>query len=157
MMLSLPTLRQTATAAASNPRKALLRMPVRFIGNVFQKPRVVILGSGWAGNTLARRLQKAQFDVRMISPSNHFLFTPLLPSTGMYVRRLLCNGAPQHFLLANLVSAVKIKFMNGVGYYYSRDNLGRECFCLNTIILNGISFLKFRIHEVDQIRIKFRE
>ena len=33
---------------------------------------------GWAGNTLARRLDKRHFDVRMISPSNHFLFSPLL-------------------------------------------------------------------------------
>ena len=56
---------------------------IRCFGNVFQRPRVVILGSGWAGNTLARRLQKKKFDVRMISPSNHFLFTPLLPSTAV--------------------------------------------------------------------------
>eukprot|EP00592_Proboscia_alata_P016593 CAMPEP_0194396744 /NCGR_PEP_ID=MMETSP0174-20130528/125159_1 /TAXON_ID=216777 /ORGANISM="Proboscia alata, Strain PI-D3" /LENGTH=480 /DNA_ID=CAMNT_0039192845 /DNA_START=1993 /DNA_END=3435 /DNA_ORIENTATION=- len=47
------------------------------------KPRVVILGSGWAGNTLARRLRKDLFDVRLISPANHFLFTPLLPSTAV--------------------------------------------------------------------------
>jgi NADH dehydrogenase/NADH:ubiquinone reductase (non-electrogenic) len=44
----------------------------------------VILGSGWSGHTLARRLcRKGHFDVRVISPSNHFLFTPLLPSTAV--------------------------------------------------------------------------
>lgn len=47
------------------------------------RPRVVILGSGWAGNTLARRLDKDLYDVRLVSPSNHFLFTPLLPSTAV--------------------------------------------------------------------------
>lgn len=47
------------------------------------KPRIVILGSGWAGFTLARRLSKSSFDVRVISPANHFLFTPLLPSTAV--------------------------------------------------------------------------
>jgi hypothetical protein len=48
------------------------------------RPRVVILGSGWSGHTLARRLcRKGLFDVRVISPSNHFLFTPLLPSTAV--------------------------------------------------------------------------
>jgi len=47
------------------------------------RPRVVILGSGWAGNTLARRLDKKLYDVRLISPANHFLFTPLLPSTAV--------------------------------------------------------------------------
>lgn len=61
----------------------LSAMSARSFGNVFQRPRVVILGSGWAGNTLARRLDKKKFDVRMVSPSNHFLFTPLLPSTAV--------------------------------------------------------------------------
>ena len=47
------------------------------------RPRVVILGTGWAGNKLARRLDKSKFDVRLISPANHFLFTSLLPSTAV--------------------------------------------------------------------------
>lgn len=98
MMILPSTIRQSP---ASTPRRALsssvfqhstnhpcqqpLTTTTRYysMGNVFQRPRVVILGSGWAGNTLARRLQKQKFDVRMISPSNHFLFTPLLPSTAV--------------------------------------------------------------------------
>jgi NADH dehydrogenase FAD-containing subunit len=48
-----------------------------------KKPRVVILGTGWGGHTLAKRLDKQKFDVRVISPANHFLFTPLLPSTAV--------------------------------------------------------------------------
>ena len=47
------------------------------------RKRVVIVGSGWAGNTIARKLDKIKFDVRLVSPSNHFLFTPLLPSTAV--------------------------------------------------------------------------
>jgi hypothetical protein len=47
------------------------------------KPRVVILGTGWGGYTLANRLDKTKFDVRVISPANHFLFTPLLPGTAV--------------------------------------------------------------------------
>lgn len=46
-----------------------------------RKPRVVILGSGWGGNRLARELDKNIFDVSVVSPANHFLFTPLLPQT----------------------------------------------------------------------------
>ena len=46
-----------------------------------KKPRVVILGSGWGGNRLARMLNKDIFDVNVVSPANHFLFTPLLPQT----------------------------------------------------------------------------
>jgi len=33
-----------------------------------KRPRVVILGSGWGGNTLARRINKDLYDVRLISP-----------------------------------------------------------------------------------------
>ena len=48
-----------------------------------RKPRVVVLGSGWGGNKVARYLDKSKFDVRVVSPANHFLFTPLLPSTAV--------------------------------------------------------------------------
>ena len=47
------------------------------------RPRVVILGTGWAGFTLARKLDKSLYDIRVVSPANHFLFTPLLPSTAV--------------------------------------------------------------------------
>jgi len=47
------------------------------------KPRVVILGSGWAGNRLARMLSKELYDVTLVSPANHFLVTPLLPQTAV--------------------------------------------------------------------------
>jgi glutamate dehydrogenase/leucine dehydrogenase len=47
------------------------------------KPRVVILGSGWAGNRLARMLSKELYDVMLVSPANHFLVTPLLPQTAV--------------------------------------------------------------------------
>lgn len=47
------------------------------------RPRVLILGSGWGGAKLARGLDKDKYDVRLISPANHFLFTPLLPSTAV--------------------------------------------------------------------------
>ena len=39
------------------------------------KPRVVILGSGWGGFALAKNLNPARFDVTIVSPRNHMLFT----------------------------------------------------------------------------------
>ena len=48
-----------------------------------RKPRVVVLGSGWGGNKVARALDKSRFDVRLASPANHFLFTPMLPGTAV--------------------------------------------------------------------------
>ena len=47
------------------------------------KPKIVILGSGWAGNRLARKLDKEMYDVTLVSPANHFLVTPLLPQTAL--------------------------------------------------------------------------
>ena len=45
------------------------------------KPRVVIIGSGWGGFMFAKSLKRKNFNTIMVSPRNHFLFTPLLPST----------------------------------------------------------------------------
>ncbi|MEP7087815.1 MAG: NAD(P)/FAD-dependent oxidoreductase [Gemmatimonadota bacterium] len=42
------------------------------------KPRVVIIGGGFAGLTAARGLRKADVDVTLIDRTNHHLFQPLL-------------------------------------------------------------------------------
>lgn len=42
------------------------------------KERVVILGSGWSGYTLSRRLSSDSFLPIIISPRTYFVFTPLL-------------------------------------------------------------------------------
>jgi NADH dehydrogenase len=43
-----------------------------------QKERVVILGSGWGGYTLSRRLSPKNYSPLIISPRSYFVFTPLL-------------------------------------------------------------------------------
>jgi len=48
---------------------------------VVPKPRVVILGSGWGSFRFLRNLDKSKYEVTVVSPRNHFLFTPLLAST----------------------------------------------------------------------------
>jgi NADH:ubiquinone reductase (non-electrogenic) len=45
------------------------------------RQHIVILGSGFAAFSLLKRLPAKRFDVTVVSPRNHFLFTPLLPST----------------------------------------------------------------------------
>lgn len=45
------------------------------------KQRIVILGSGFAALSLVKRIDLDFYDVDIVSPRNHFLFTPLLPST----------------------------------------------------------------------------
>lgn len=49
---------------------------------VSYKPKLVILGSGWASVGLLKNLRKGDYDVTVISPQNYFLFTPLLPSAA---------------------------------------------------------------------------
>ena len=41
----------------------------------------MILGTGWGSYSVLRSVNKKLFDVIVISPRNHFLFTPLLAST----------------------------------------------------------------------------
>ena len=55
-----------------------------------KKSRIVILGCGWGGFRLARVLDKKKFDVTVISPRNHFVFTPLLPSTAVGTIEFRC-------------------------------------------------------------------
>ena len=43
--------------------------------------RLVILGTGWGSYSVLKNVNKKLFDVIVISPRNHFLFTPLLAST----------------------------------------------------------------------------
>lgn len=46
-----------------------------------KRKRIVILGSGFGAVMILKRVDLKLFDVVVVSPRNHFLFTPLLPST----------------------------------------------------------------------------
>jgi len=46
-----------------------------------QIPKVIVLGTGFAAFSFLRRLDMKRHEVAIVSPRNHFLFTPLLPST----------------------------------------------------------------------------
>ena len=45
------------------------------------KQGLLILGSGFASFSLLKSVDMRLFDVTVVSPRNHSLFTPLLPST----------------------------------------------------------------------------
>lgn len=45
------------------------------------KRRLAVLGTGFAAFSFLRSLNTDLFDATVVSPRNHFLFTPLLPST----------------------------------------------------------------------------
>eukprot|EP00775_Hariotina_reticulata_P010169 gene10167-10329_t len=45
------------------------------------RPRLVVLGTGWAAARLCRDIDPHLYDLTVISPRNHMVFTPLLAST----------------------------------------------------------------------------
>ena len=47
------------------------------------RERVVILGSGWAGTLFMKNLDPTKYAVSLVSPRNHFLFTPMLPGASV--------------------------------------------------------------------------
>lgn len=51
--------------------------------NQWHKSRVVILGSGWAGYVLSRKLDPKKHHITIVSPRSYFVFTPLLNDTAV--------------------------------------------------------------------------
>ncbi|KAJ9524432.1 hypothetical protein QJQ45_019391 [Haematococcus lacustris] len=47
------------------------------------KPTLLLLGSGWGAHSLLKVIDTDVYDVCLVSPRNHFLFTPMLPSTAV--------------------------------------------------------------------------
>jgi NADH:ubiquinone reductase (non-electrogenic) len=45
------------------------------------KKKVVVLGTGFSAFRFIRKIDRKKYDITVVSPRNHFLFTPLLPST----------------------------------------------------------------------------
>ncbi|KAJ8629118.1 hypothetical protein MRB53_022441 [Persea americana] len=64
-----------------------------------EKPRVVVLGTGWAGCRFLKGLNTEQYDIVCISPRNHMVFTPLLAST--------CVGTLEFRSVAEPVSRIQ--------------------------------------------------
>lgn len=62
--------------------------------NYLNKKKIIILGTGWGGFRLAQDIDKKKYEVTIISPRNHFLFTPLLPSTAVGTLEFRCIQEP---------------------------------------------------------------
>lgn len=98
-----------------------------------KKKKLVILGCGWGSISLLKNLTKDDYDVTVISPTNYFLFTPMLPcaavgtldiKTLMESIRSLINSINGHFLLAKAEKIefndklIKVKDLNSNNYFY---------------------------------------
>ncbi|OMO65079.1 FAD-dependent pyridine nucleotide-disulfide oxidoreductase [Corchorus olitorius] len=81
-----------------------------------EKPRVVVLGTGWAACRFLKGLDTKTYDAVCISPRNHMVFTPLLASTCVgtlefrsvaepvsQIQSALATSPNSHFYLASCV------------------------------------------------------
>ncbi|XP_057419976.1 internal alternative NAD(P)H-ubiquinone oxidoreductase A1, mitochondrial-like [Lotus japonicus] len=75
-----------------------------------EKPRVVVLGTGWAACRFLKGLDTKVYDVVCISPRNHMVFTPLLAST--------CVGTLEFRSVAEPVSRIQTALSKDPNSYF---------------------------------------
>lgn len=73
------------------------------------KPKLVVLGTGWGSVALLKELRPEDYHVTVVSPSNHFLFTPMLPSATVGTLELRSLVEP----VRRIVSRVHGHFLKG--------------------------------------------
>jgi NADH dehydrogenase len=92
------------------------------------RPKLVVLGSGWGSVAVLKSLNYGDYDVTVISPTNYFLFTPLLPSaatgtldvkTLIESIRAIVNRLNGHYLEAY---ADKVEFSDKLIKVHQLDN-----------------------------------
>ncbi|KAJ9089429.1 hypothetical protein DSO57_1013177 [Entomophthora muscae] len=139
------------------------------------KPKLVVLGSGWGAIGLLKNLEKEKYDILVVSPSNYFLFTPLLPSVTVGtleprsllepIRRILRRFGPggANFFQASAVDVniqekkVLLEGMDGSLFYVPYDQLvvavGSKT---NTMGVKGLEHANFlrTIQDARKIRAK---
>ncbi|KAK8955263.1 hypothetical protein KSP40_PGU011603 [Platanthera guangdongensis] len=75
-----------------------------------EKPRVVVLGSGWAGCRMMKSIDTNLYDVVCVSPRNHMVFTPLLAST--------CVGTLEFRSVAEPIGRIQPAISHAPGSYF---------------------------------------
>ncbi|KAK7206112.1 hypothetical protein BZA70DRAFT_275707 [Myxozyma melibiosi] len=82
------------------------------------KPRLVILGSGWGAVGLVKNVNPNDYHITVISPRNHFLFTPMLPSATVGTLEFRSLVEPIRRIVASVnghyieASAEKVEFQD---------------------------------------------
>ncbi|KAG9129587.1 hypothetical protein Leryth_014429 [Lithospermum erythrorhizon] len=79
-----------------------------------EKPRVVVIGSGWAGCRLMKEIDTKIYDIVCVSPRNHMVFTPLLAST--------CVGTLEFRSVAEPIGRIQPAISTQPGSYYFLAN-----------------------------------
>eukprot|EP00928_Gymnodinium_smaydae_P053740 TRINITY_DN37667_c0_g1_i1.p1 TRINITY_DN37667_c0_g1~~TRINITY_DN37667_c0_g1_i1.p1 ORF type:complete len:480 (-),score=101.45 TRINITY_DN37667_c0_g1_i1:39-1385(-) len=71
----------------------MLRRSALALGGKTSRERLVLLGTGWASFRVLKDIDPKKYAVTVISPRNHLLFTPMLPSSavGTVNQRSICQ------------------------------------------------------------------
>jgi NADH dehydrogenase len=97
-----------------------------------EKPKLVVLGGGWGSVALLKTLNPDEYHVTLVSPTNYFLFTPMLPSAtvGTLEFRSLVESLRRivtrvhgHFIRA---TAENIEFSEKLVELSQKDGKGNE-------------------------------
>lgn len=105
----------TATTATTTEKAAELNSGVESYAGLRptegnEKPRVVVLGSGWAACRLMKDIDTKIYDVVCVSPRNHMVFTPLLAST--------CVGTLEFRSVAEPINRIQPAISKEPGSYF---------------------------------------
>jgi NADH dehydrogenase len=95
------------------------------------KPKLIILGSGWGATSVISTLDKDAYDVYLVSPFDHFTFTPLLPS-----------GTVGTLELRSLMESIR-KLLRRVNGTYIAGRADDVYFDKKLVLVEGIDNNKF--------------
>ncbi|KAI3718841.1 hypothetical protein L6452_19726 [Arctium lappa] len=110
------------------------------------KPRVVVLGTGWAACRFLKGIDTTIYDVVCISPRNHMVFTPLLAST--------CVGTLEFRSVAEPVGRIQSALAKDPNSYFYLascthiDTDKHEVYC-ETVSDNGLP------HEPSRFKVAY--
>jgi NADH:ubiquinone reductase (non-electrogenic) len=109
---------RSAAAAVAEPLDGegapRLNMPSLGPTKPNEKPRVVVLGTGWAACRLLKDVDTRAYDVVCVSPRNHMVFTPLLAST--------CVGTLEFRSVVEPVNRIQTALSTQPGSYFYLAN-----------------------------------
>lgn len=78
------------------------------VNGVTARERVVVLGTGWGSTAFLKDIDTNLYDVTVVSPSNHFVFTPMLAGVcvGTVECRSICEPTREINKSVNFVEAI---------------------------------------------------
>lgn len=106
-----------------------------------EKPRVVVLGTGWAACRFLKGLDTKIYDVVCISPRNHMVFTPLLASTCVGTLEFRSVTEPVGRIQPALATEPNSYFYlaSCTGIDTNRHEVSEPLYCICTYLINATS------------------